>query len=135
MKQCYLCGRLGTLAFTEATYRLRTAPRGALVCTRVGPCNSRVAMLGRWRHVHGVWRRNDRDGTVWSIEREDAAGPSNHRLTLRYRDHRAVSWHLTPDDAKAHADDVTAAFRAQRLADYQAAIGFVPEHVTAEGLF
>lgn len=81
----------------------------------------------RWSEWYGgntLVRRYDIDGTRWEIRRNPAPRAGIDRrfiLTCRYRDITLRSPHANIDAAKAHADDMTNAWKSRTMREYRGA--------------
>lgn len=93
---------------------------------------ARRAPTARSSTVVGVWRgrtvlrRLDADGVLWTIRAVPGASIRGAVvLTMAYREHRCTSRHVSADEAKAHRDDLVAAFNARTMAEYDRGRGVV----------
>jgi hypothetical protein len=114
VKRCKFCGHTGRLTPIHNQWVKRIDDYR---CAKVGACNDRVRVLGKWVGKR-VLRRTDRDGTEWVIRQ--ATGVSRRWvLTMTYRDQRLSSMHESPDEAKAHADDLINSMTARDIDAYR----------------
>lgn len=101
-KRCRFCGRAGRMIDEHA-------------CHDRPACQRRTALIGRWIGTR-VLRRQDLDGTQWTIRKTPAGFWT---LRVQYRDIVAnMSPFETSDAAKRHVDDVIASLTAGSLRAY-----------------
>lgn len=126
-KRCKHCARTGEHLRQAYTGWYFKRPDG-FECRNPLACAKRAAQLGKWTGTR-VLRRQDRDGTRWTIRRHDDLGlrgldlqqgpwTDGWVLICEYRAHRLVSWHPTREKAKAHRDDLVRSWEARSMREY-----------------